>query len=210
MPCLCCLSCPRTVWDFPVKQLGDARWFHKSFLVKALRAHGRSGAGGGSENETSASGDTSCFMDLPSHIEKFTVPGAHALSRQILDRWLDNESDDYSPYVSALSTVDDVELDRDGEFKYTLMRATDSSGSSKLIVRGSSRHQYHMEIFNDAQAKLQKLGVVLEPLGGGWIEKSQDIIYISGISYAYGGADHSVSAEVIKRGIPLVDIVVDM
>ena len=171
--------------------------------MKALRARA---PGGGR-----VSGDEECAVDsfLPSHIDRFTVPGAYSLSRQILDRWLDGESDGFSPYVQALDTVDDVELDAEGKFKYTLMRATDAAGASKLIVRGSGRFAYHMNIFEDAQGRLAPLGVLLEPLGGGWVEKSKDLIYLTGISYAYGEADHSVSAEVIRRAYPLVDILVD-
>lgn len=114
-------------------ELEDARWFHKKFLKVALKSI-----------EEDDYEEIENF--LPNSI-RFNVPGKYATARVVLDKYISDLHDDYSPYSTALDEVEDVKIE-DGVFKYVLMRVSDSAGASKLIVRGGSRFEYHMEIYN--------------------------------------------------------------
>ena len=175
-------------------ELGDARWFHRKWLEAAMCGHN---------------------PQLPDSIEAFTVPGSYSLSRSILDVFVSSPPAEIAREGEEdawLDEVEDVVIDDFGTFKYVLIRVTDTnSGANKLVVRGSARFDYHNEVFKHAEALCEYVGgsgggVSMEALGGGRIERTSSTMRIYGFSYAFGQADHRVSAVVLRRVFPLHDM----
>ncbi|CAG9796883.1 unnamed protein product [Diatraea saccharalis] len=112
----------------------------------------------------------------------------------------------------SLSTVPKVDIDPSGVFKYILIKVYDEEKNkqepSVIIVRGYKRCNYHSDIYDEVQEKLQPLDC--EPLGGGRISHEPDNkkIHIYGYSQGYGKADHEVTAKLIKDTYPEYTITV--
>ncbi|KAF7241424.1 14 kDa phosphohistidine phosphatase [Varanus komodoensis] len=100
----------------------------------------------------------------------------------------------------ALRAVPEAEIDADGTFKYVLLRV-ERGADSRDIVRGSAAAEFHNHIVEKVNPEMEKLGFVCKCLGGGKIEhNSKDKkIRVFGLSTGYGKADHSVTAEILKR-----------
>uniref|UniRef100_A0A6I8SGA3 14 kDa phosphohistidine phosphatase n=1 Tax=Xenopus tropicalis TaxID=8364 RepID=A0A6I8SGA3_XENTR len=106
--------------------------------------------------------------------------------------------------MAALESVAEVQIDPEGVFKYILLRV--SSGNSdpeqhRDIVRGTKSAEFHNHIFDKVNPEIQALGLECKCLGGGKIEHNNKDkkIRIFGESTGYGKADHSVTAEKLKK-----------
>ncbi|GBP44580.1 14 kDa phosphohistidine phosphatase [Eumeta japonica] len=107
--------------------------------------------------------------------------------------------------MSALESIPKVDIDPSGVFKYILIevhKEENNSESSVTIVRGYKRCNYHSDIFDEVQEKLESFDC--EPLGGGRISHEPDNkkIHIYGYSQGYGKADHEITAKLVKDAYP--------
>ncbi|KAG8436497.1 hypothetical protein GDO86_007554 [Hymenochirus boettgeri] len=106
--------------------------------------------------------------------------------------------------MAALESVPEVRIDPDGVFKYVLLRVSSVEGGTEQhrdIVRGTKSAEYHNHIFEKVNPELQALGLECKCLGGGKIEHNskEKKIRIFGESTGYGKADHSITAEKLKK-----------
>ncbi|KAJ8736665.1 hypothetical protein PYW08_007321 [Mythimna loreyi] len=106
---------------------------------------------------------------------------------------------------SALEAVPKVDIDPSGVFKYILLNVYDKSKSNVepiVIVRGYKHCNYHSDIYDEVQERLQPLDC--EPLGGGRISNDAENkkMHIYGYSQGYGKADHELTAKLIKKAFP--------
>lgn len=182
-------------------ELEDARWFHRSWLQKRL-----SGERGSSEDRT----------------RPFMIPGPYAIGHHIIWDWVFS-SDSNTPHLSE-EFIPDVAIDMDegSPFKYVLIQATFDCGElgkrSKLLVRGDSRAEYHDHIFQATKREVKKHkmefgDIDMTVLGGGRMQVSKSLkrnnsqlIKIYGYSAAFGQAPHSLTADVLRRVDPFLDI----
>ncbi|XP_022200609.2 14 kDa phosphohistidine phosphatase isoform X2 [Nilaparvata lugens] len=113
--------------------------------------------------------------------------------------------------ADLLSQVADVDIDANGTFKYILIRVygpdtTDNSDPpSKLIVRGYQRASYHVDIYEEVQAKqLKQLGLECECEGGGRIKHDRDEkrLLVYGYSQGFGRANHQLAVDLLKVNFP--------
>ncbi|RVE47811.1 hypothetical protein evm_007566 [Chilo suppressalis] len=111
-----------------------------------------------------------------------------------------------------LESIPKVDIDPSGVFKYILLKVygkeKDNQEPFVTIVRGYKRCNYHADIFDEVQEKLQPLDC--EPLGGGRISHEPDNkkIHIYGYSQGYGKADHEITAKLVKDAYPQYTITV--
>ncbi|MEE6496222.1 hypothetical protein FKM82_002264 [Ascaphus truei] len=106
--------------------------------------------------------------------------------------------------MSALESVPEVEIDPVGLFKYILVRVTPGAAEPERyrdIVRGTKSAEFHNNIFEEVSPEMQALGFECKCLGGGKIEHNckDKKIRVFGESTGYGKADHSVTAEILKK-----------
>ncbi|KAM4722081.1 14 kDa phosphohistidine phosphatase-like [Rhinophrynus dorsalis] len=106
--------------------------------------------------------------------------------------------------MSGLDSVPEVQIDPEGVFKYILVRVSCVGAEPEQhrdIVRGTKSAEYHNHIFEKVNPEMQKLGLECRCLGGGKIEHNlkDKKIRIFGESTGYGKADHSVTAEKLKK-----------
>ncbi|KAM4641358.1 14 kDa phosphohistidine phosphatase-like [Discoglossus pictus] len=104
--------------------------------------------------------------------------------------------------MAALDSVTEVQIDPEGVFKYILVRVSPTGGEKHLdIVRGTKSAEYHNHIFEKVNPEMQALGFECKCLGGGKIEHNakDKKIRVFGESTGYGKADHSVTAEKLKK-----------
>eukprot|EP00850_Spirogloea_muscicola_P022208 SM000282S10611 [mRNA] locus=s282:129231:134059:- [translate_table: standard] len=162
------------------KELEDARWVHKDFIRAIVQ-------------------DNKALLPQGTN---FFVPGKYAIARVLLERWACTPISESSPRPG--DELPTVEIDT-GTFKYVLLRASDASGNSKLIVRGYTSAPYHMDVFATTQRAASLLGIKVEPLGGGRMEHEAEDrrLHIYGYSQAYGRADHCAAAVLCRRWLPL-------
>ncbi|XP_047984537.1 14 kDa phosphohistidine phosphatase-like isoform X2 [Leguminivora glycinivorella] len=112
----------------------------------------------------------------------------------------------------SLKAVPKVDIDPSGVFKYILIKVhgkeQNNQEPSITIVRGYQRCNYHSDIYDEVQEKLQPLDC--EPLGGGRISHEPDNkkIHIYGYSQGYGKADHEEAAKLIKDAYPSYTITI--
>ncbi|XP_063828655.1 14 kDa phosphohistidine phosphatase-like [Ostrinia nubilalis] len=105
-----------------------------------------------------------------------------------------------------LDSVPKVDIDPEGVFKYILVKVygkeKNNEEPSVTVVRGYKRCNYHSDIYDEVQEKLQPLDC--EPLGGGRIshDPGNKKIHIYGYSQGYGKADHEVAAKLVKDAYP--------
>uniref|UniRef100_A0A2S2NDQ5 Sex-regulated protein janus-A n=1 Tax=Schizaphis graminum TaxID=13262 RepID=A0A2S2NDQ5_SCHGA len=108
---------------------------------------------------------------------------------------------------SALEKIPDVDIDDKGRYKYILIKVTDqndSSNQSKYVVRGGQRFDFHADVYDNFKkcVKPDELNVTTRILGGGWLEHGDKSILVEGASVQYGPADHSISANVLRKAYP--------
>ncbi|XP_011708296.1 PREDICTED: 14 kDa phosphohistidine phosphatase-like isoform X1 [Wasmannia auropunctata] len=133
---------------------------------------------------------------------------AVASGRQIASRGL--RSTCQFTGMSQLDNVPDVDIDGHGRFKYILIDVQDDVGkTSKKIVRGYARAQWHSDIFDQVNEQIKKYaGLQANCVGGGRIEHDPDekTIKVYGYSTGFGKADHQVSVELLKKKYPAYNI----
>ncbi|XP_013191969.2 14 kDa phosphohistidine phosphatase [Amyelois transitella] len=106
----------------------------------------------------------------------------------------------------ALAAIPKVDIDPEGVFKYILLRVHEKGKEDDevfvTIVRGYRRCNYHSDIYEEVQTKLEPLDC--EPMGGGRISHDPDHkkIHIYGYSQGYGKADHEITAKLVKEAYP--------
>eukprot|EP00045_Choanoeca_perplexa_P020486 m.4456 g.4456 ORF g.4456 m.4456 type:complete len:118 (-) comp6965_c0_seq1:1219-1572(-) len=107
--------------------------------------------------------------------------------------------------MAKLVGVEDVDIEA-GVFKYVLIKVIDnSSGESKLIVRGYAFAEYHDDIYQHVRPVIEALGLETDVLGGGRIKYTKDEeILVYGYSVAFGQADHSRAVALLKKAYPEV------
>lgn len=114
-------------------------------------------------------------------------------------RWLATMSE-------LLNKVPDVDIDDSGKFKYVLLNIHDKTNdSSKQVVRGYKRAQYHADIYEETTEQVKEYpDLEVEPLGGGRIlfEPENKLIKVYGYSQGYGKADHQISVDLLKKKYP--------
>ncbi|XP_035828762.1 14 kDa phosphohistidine phosphatase-like [Aplysia californica] len=102
-----------------------------------------------------------------------------------------------------LISIPEVEIDKNGKFKYILIKVHDPDidREFKHIVRGTSKAAYHADIYDNAVSVIEEKGLDCEVLGGGRIEHepSKKSIKIYGYSQQYGQADHSITHSLLLR-----------
>jgi len=188
-------------------ELEDARWFHRSWLQKAIIQTNK---------------------DLRKR--PFMIPGPYAIAHHIIWDWVFlNSPQSYEQCVEIPDVA--IEMKEGAIFKYILVRVTLDCGTqsrtkSKLLVRGDSRAEYHDHILQATKREVAKYGSEREPfdaahsnsnvevLGGGRmqvisksLEKENDLlIKIYGYSAAFGQAPHSVTAEILRRVDPCLEV----
>ncbi|XP_060865902.1 14 kDa phosphohistidine phosphatase isoform X1 [Metopolophium dirhodum] len=133
---------------------------------------------------------------------------------------------------SALEKIPDVDIDDKGRYKYILIKVTDqndSSNLSKYVVRGGQRFDFHADVYDNFKkcVKPDELNVTTRILGGGWLEHGEKSILVEGASVPagenphvrsratnllvrqiiqYGPADHSITANILKKAFPDFEI----
>lgn len=133
--------------------------------------------------------------------------------------------------VTALDSIELVDIDDSGVFKYVLIEvsAEDESGNevrqflkvflvrnikclmfqvNKLIVRGFGRCEYHADIYDEVEEKIRACGLDAQCLGGGRIahEPSAKRIKVYGYSMGFGRADHTKTVTILKKKYPNYEI----
>uniref|UniRef100_A0A8C5QR96 14 kDa phosphohistidine phosphatase n=1 Tax=Leptobrachium leishanense TaxID=445787 RepID=A0A8C5QR96_9ANUR len=104
--------------------------------------------------------------------------------------------------MSALEAVSEVTIDSDGVFKYILVRVSvRGSEQCRDIVRGTKCAEFHNHIFEKINPELEAAGFECSVLGGGKLEHNSNDkkIRVFGESTVYGKADHSITAEKLKK-----------
>jgi NADH pyrophosphatase NudC (nudix superfamily) len=181
-------------------ELEDARWFHRSWLQKAIIQTNK---------------------DLRKR--PFMIPGPYAIAHHIIWDWVSLENAQSCEQCVEIPDVA-IEMKEGAIFKYILVRVTLDCGTqsrtkSKLLVRGDSRAEYHDHILQATKRELAKFDAAhgdshVEVLGGGrmqvfskCLEKENDLsIKIYGYSAAFGQAPHSVTAEILRRVDPFLEV----
>lgn len=183
-------------------ELEDARWFHRSWLQKAI---------------------TQTNKDLEKR--PFMIPGPYAIAHHIIWDWVSLSNPNSQSCEQSASDIPDVaiEMKEGAIFKYILVRVTfDSNTNSKLLVRGDSRAEYHDHILQATKREVAKIlpfdaahgNSHIEVLGGGRMQvyskslgKENDfLIKIYGYSAAFGQAPHNVTAEILRRVDPFLEV----
>eukprot|EP00050_Salpingoeca_kvevrii_P003712 m.231578 g.231578 ORF g.231578 m.231578 type:complete len:115 (+) comp10873_c0_seq6:90-434(+) len=99
-------------------------------------------------------------------------------------------------------------MPEEGTFKYVQIQATDDSGASRLLVRGSGG-EYHADVFDEAEAEVQQAGlqdITLHCLGGGRIARQPGKIFVYGYSMGYGRAKHEDTVKILQKEFPGVQV----
>ncbi|KXJ23584.1 14 kDa phosphohistidine phosphatase [Exaiptasia diaphana] len=112
--------------------------------------------------------------------------------------------------LAKLNAIADVEIDDKGKFKYILIRIKDSNDDSvsKCIVRGYRRADYHADILEEVQPRIEALGLVAVCLGGGRIDHQpgSNSIMVYGYSMGFGRADHQETVRILQANYPSYNI----
>lgn len=110
--------------------------------------------------------------------------------------------------MASLADIAPVEIDASGKFKYVLAKVYTSpnAGDSEFqyYVRGHAWGAFHADIFEKFEEQVAALGLSAECVGGGRImhHADQHKIEVFGYSQGYGRADHSVTADLIRKRYP--------
>lgn len=81
----------------------------------------------------------------------------------------------------VLSTVQDVDIDFEGRFKYILIRIS-IGNAFKHIVRGYARCGFHADVLEEVEPELKAKGLKVSCKGGGRIEHQYKKISVYGYS----------------------------
>uniref|UniRef100_A0A914V6T3 14 kDa phosphohistidine phosphatase n=1 Tax=Plectus sambesii TaxID=2011161 RepID=A0A914V6T3_9BILA len=103
-----------------------------------------------------------------------------------------------------MDSVENVDIDGSGKFKYILIKVTDKTGKdSKFIVRGYGRCEFHDKIMEEVTSALGDK-YTLDCVGGGKIVHHPDKkqLAVFGESQGFGQADHAKSIEILKKRYP--------
>ena len=94
----------------------------------------------------------------------------------------------------------------EGTFKYVQIRTLASP--SMVFIRGTLDVHYHSDVAAPLCAKLTEKGVPYEVPGGGRISRddTERRIFIYGLSYGFGKADHSITADLCRKAFPGFDV----
>lgn len=177
-------------------EMEDVRWFHKEWLTRQLSIMGGT--------------------DEPA----FRIPGPYALAHRIITDSLDSVRQQHSSSTHSggvLDSIPDVQID-EGTFKYVLMRVSCDSGGdgdenengalhAKLVVRGDRRAAYHNHIYTHFKSTLDP-SLQVDVVGGGRMEHHQDhrVAAVYGYSAAYGAAPHEMTAALLMKWNPFLDV----
>ena len=109
-----------------------------------------------------------------------------------------------------IDQIPDCEISEKGRFKYIQIKITQKKEpkDSKIVIRGKYGLAYHKNNFKLFLSTLKKSNKKLfksftyEPIGGGFIKINKTNIIIDGFSNAYGYADHSITAKILKKEYP--------
>lgn len=202
-------------------ELEDARWFHKGWLAdKVLHTRNNPIQSKIESDGYYCSPLISCRGTLddtswqyPS--KGFRIPGKYALANRIITDCLiqyvnENHIEDLEGISWSGEKVIDIAIDS-GTFKYVLLRIYDErTNRSKLIVRGDSRAPYHNDIYQFAKRSLHKIddSLKIDTVGGGRMEHDVQTrtLKIYGHSMAFGQAPHDITADILRRAMPLYEI----
>ncbi|CAI4226781.1 unnamed protein product [Auanema sp. JU1783] len=112
--------------------------------------------------------------------------------------------------MESLDKVDLVHIDDNGVFKYVLIKVphTDDNEEEdilnyKIYLRGYISCDYHANVVRKFREEVGN-DVPMECIGGGRIEKNNagKKITVYGYSQEFGQANHSLSAEMLKKKYP--------
>ena len=111
-----------------------------------------------------------------------------------------------------MDTFESVKFTGPGTYKYILLKITDQDGNIRHIVRGNIDCAFHNDIFNwfveNETIPEHKDTLKIECLGGGKVtynDESKSIL-IFGTSGGFGKADHNLSAEIIQKELPDIEV----
>lgn len=172
------------------QELEDARWFHRSWMRHAQ------GTGDGGGLATASHCNTGGFR----------IPGGYALANNIIHGWIVEGK--HFAKEGLIDGVADVKIDG-GVFKYVLLRVSSPrEACSKLIVRGDSRAAYHDHIVSVTRAEVAEIddSLLVEVLGGGRMEVLGTLNRVYGYSAAFGQAPHHITAGLLLRWNPFLDV----
>ncbi|XP_014223608.1 14 kDa phosphohistidine phosphatase-like [Trichogramma pretiosum] len=104
----------------------------------------------------------------------------------------------------VLKTVEDVDIDPCGVYKYILIEVQEKKTKEKKnIVRGYARCEYHADILDEVEIALKKISTNLKAkcVGGGRIQHDAETkkIKVYGYSQGFGKADHEISTNLLKK-----------
>lgn len=104
-----------------------------------------------------------------------------------------------------LAQIEDVDIDKEGTFKYILISVEDTENKKKkYVVRGYKSCSYHVDIYDRFNVDAKKLGLKTKCHGGGRIKhnSSTKTLFIYGYSQGYGKADHTIAQKLLKEKYP--------
>lgn len=113
-----------------------------------------------------------------------------------------------------LDKIQAADIDSGGRFKYILIKVyvvtfeppvSAAKEKFKYVVRGYGDCPFHGDIYDrfvESLNKLEEGAYDTECVGGGRIAHEPKKITIFGYSQGYGQADHSISADILKKHFP--------
>ncbi|KAL4218906.1 14 kDa phosphohistidine phosphatase [Mactra antiquata] len=108
-----------------------------------------------------------------------------------------------------LRAVPDVKIDKNGKFKYILIKVHDPEKERefKHIVRGTNK-SFHADILDDVTPDIESSGLDCECVGGGRIshEPNKKKIEIFGYSQGFGRANHYITARILGKKYSEYDV----
>ena len=103
----------------------------------------------------------------------------------------------------TLDDIPNVSIDPTGRFKYIQIRLRLDS-KEKYVVRGYKRAEYHADILDEFEKRIENKEIKVECVGGGRIfhEPEKKDIFVFGYSQAFGRPDHQISVDLLKQAYP--------
>ncbi|XP_071948098.1 14 kDa phosphohistidine phosphatase-like [Antedon mediterranea] len=104
-----------------------------------------------------------------------------------------------------LDTINDVEIDENGVFKYVLIKVKGKT-CTKHIVRGHAWAEYHADIYEQVEEAIGQKKC--QCVGGGRInhEMFNQSIHVYGYSVGFGKANHEITVEILNKKYPDYEI----
>ena len=108
-----------------------------------------------------------------------------------------------------MSSLPAALFDSDAIQKYILLQVTPTSPSAspRLLVRGAAAAQFHADVLESCSPAIHAAlpGAAIAVLGGGRLAhdatRGGPQVRIYGYSVAFGKADHSVAAEILRAAL---------